>query len=354
MAGLISTTYESQPYPPASTSGADFPDYQAEQMAETFKPSDLIAGVFTTEEERTAFIGALTTIKEYGGSIKVGGRTLREAMGCTTIDYTKGISSEQYTEEQKKLLGPLVEMLQQYPEERMLRQDLDLYFEGMNLETIRDILEENRICAEIKTATGDVKILVVKGSGGEATFIHNSDSWQVTTEAVWPKMSIKADFEINPEPQFRLNSNYGSLFLYPLFSTISEMSGPIEPKRFSTISRILLWFLTVKDPDGNWLKPPDIHTQNLITQSVFHGYKRFRELSNPEDPSSINYRGSLRDFALAMRILLLTDWEMMEREGYPAENIAFIKNLLRSWTPAILAKNKSARPTYIKVSERIH
>jgi hypothetical protein len=349
MAGLIATQNLQTVSQFSTMESPDFPDHHASEMRRSFDPKELISTVFTTEQEQEAFTKALVSLKFSGADVKIGGRILREAMGCSVIDYTKGISSEIYSENDARLLGPLVRVLQQYPEERMLKPDLDLYFEGMEPLAIKEILSAAGMNVEIKNATGGISIIVVQGSGGEATFVRISDSWQQTEDAIWPKLAIKANFTIDPEPKFDLDSYYGSFFLYPLISTMSEQYGPLEPRRFSTISRILLWFLTVKDPEGNWLKPPDKHTQNLIYQSVFYGHKRIHELVDFNYDDSINYRGSLRDFALAMRILLLVDWEEMAKSGYPAENINFIRNIMYSWPPTGIAKAQSGRDCYLNI-----
>jgi len=321
--------------------------YHFEEMQVAFNPEALIAPVFTTEIEQTSFVKALSEMKNSGGNIRVGGRTLREAMGCTIVDYTNGISTEKYTQEEEKLLGPLVEMLRRYPEEIMRKPDLDLYFEGLEASDIKYILNQAGLNAIIKKATGNIDIVVVKGSGGDATFVKISDSWQQSTEAFWPKLAIKADFALTPVPQFIVDSCNGSFYLYPLITTMDDRSGPLEPRRFATISRILLWFLTVKDPEGNWLKTPDKHTQNMIFKSVFFGYKRFRELMS--DADFIYYSSSCRDFALAMRVLLLTDWDKMVSEGYPQENLSFIRNVLCSWPPSGMAKAKFGKDYYMNV-----
>src|SRR5258708_3085938 len=112
----------------------------AERITAEYEAEKVVAQVFTTETSRKKFINVISELARRGALIKVGGRRLRELVGCKIYDFSNEIIQDSGFLEDDPFhrirLGPLIEILGKYPEARMNKPDLDFFIWNANPEEV--------------------------------------------------------------------------------------------------------------------------------------------------------------------------------------------------------------------------
>jgi hypothetical protein len=309
----------------------------------SFKALDIINQVFPEEGESRRFIAAITELHESGAKIKVGGRRLREAIGCSVNDFASYVVSDaRYLLDvhQGLRLGLLGKYLWNFDEERMVKPDLDLFFWNVPPERMEQVFREHGFDVSFGNATGGVKVMGVVGSQGKATLTDGMKSWQ--TGNAWPRYGVMADFVSSPTPSFIWEEEYDRLSYDAL--NIPEISlDPTDPQRVAAVARALLWSISANDISGDRLPVPSYQTERAMIETVREVYTLIKKIDkNPEELEGL-YRGSLRDLALAMRVILLSNWEEVSSYGGAAAVYArFFKKIDAAWRQGVSAGRVSA------------
>lgn len=274
---------------------------------------ETVGCVFPTSENADKFVGCLETITDKNWSVAdvvLGGRKPREALGCHTFDFSEHVVDDAFgLEAVKRLrLGPyLLDKLKDFPTKRMLEPDLDFFVQNGNLDVIQEIFDSKGFSTKMNLATGGVQVLDVRGDLGNASFILWEDSFQ--TRDSWPKFGgVKAVFSKstdNKKSSFDLSKCWASLYLYPLEMGLIGLPADC-PERFSAVSRALLWSLTATDPSGRMLKLPCPTTTRYMCDTVSQLIPLIAAIESGKVDGQL-YNGSIRDMALALRVIELSD-----------------------------------------------
>ncbi len=305
----------------------------AERITADYAAEEVIEQVFTNETDRSAFVEALQELSQNGCDIKVGGRRLRELTECTTTDLAPEIVGDAWFIDtnlyihDKLRLGPLVDILMKYPQERMMQPDLDFFIWNANPEQIINTFQTKGFKASIHEATGGVMVIDIEGQNGIASFVNGETSWQ--TGEAWPMLGFLAKFDPQ-NASFKLDIGYGRLYIYPLEIPGIDRKDPINPQRVAAIGRALLWSLTTSTPRGRVPEIPLELSQHYFFETVGELPSLLRQIiKNPELEST--YRSGIRDLALALRIIVLSDWEEIARMGGSVERSRFFQLLQGIW-----------------------
>lgn len=307
-----------------------------ERIVRRYNAKEIVSEVLPNEKDQTLFIEGLCELSEVEGSqILLGGRRIREAIGFTVIDYAKYVASDAHLintdpyAHNRIRLGPLLDIQARYDKDRLEKPDLDFFVKNLHPQLIIDTFQSKGFDVTMQTASGRAQVVEIRSKNGLITFINHYDSWQTTEN--WPMLGFKAKFENGHTPVFHLDIAKGRVYLYPLEIPGVNSMALDDPLRLTTLGRVLLWLLTVKDPNGNWLTAPGVYTQKAFVESI----EILPDLLNriEENPElEIQYRSALRDLALGLRIVLLNDWH--ERLDYTSEIKDFLKRLDAAWTGA--------------------
>ncbi|MBL8015251.1 MAG: hypothetical protein JNK26_03635 [Candidatus Doudnabacteria bacterium] len=295
-----------------------------EKIEARYDAAEVVSQVFVNESSQKRFVEALCRLGQMGAKIKVGGRRLREMVGCGTMDFARDIRS--YAEsliydrpgDWLRLGSLLVKFLEKYPEERMQKPDLDFFVWNSSPEIITEVFTSLGFVASLHEASGEVKVVNIEGENGIATFV-GEDSWQTGDD--WPKFGIKADFNPASVPTFDLAVRWVSLYRYQVEIPNVYPNNPKEPKRVAAVGRALLWLVTATDPDKKILKVPFPASQEYFIRTIEAIPSLLREIEvNPKLEKL--YRSGLRDMAIALSIIVLTDWSYsneIDRKNFFAE-----------------------------------
>lgn len=304
-----------------------------QRIVREFAVDEVVAEIVNDSTESSKFISALQDISKLG-EIKVGGRRIRSLLGCKTIDVASDVVNDAYALDpiQNLRLGPLVQILKEFPEERMSNPDLDFFTQGVPLSQIRDTFAKLDFNVKLNIASGGVEIVEVKSSKGSATFIDANQSWQ--TRPPWPMYSVLATLDPQQPNKFKLDVGHGRLYEYPLEFSGSERvtKDPIDPKRFAAVGRVLLWSVTSTTPDGGRLPIPCDESRGVIYETVANLFTVLYAIKL--DPSLKKvYSSGIRDMALALRIIELTDWEELSRisKNFSQEEKDFMHQISANW-----------------------
>lgn len=301
-------------------------DYAAKRIQQSFSPSLVVQEVFPTESNQHSFVNCLGELK--GGVIRVGGRRLRELIGCKVFNMAGDIKTDpEFLDIHQSIrLGPILSELSKYPEERMTKPDLDFFVDGLEPAEIADTFNQNGFAAKINDCTGGVQNVSIEGEEGEATFINSAQSWQTGTS--WPMYGFTAPLDTNTN-EFKLDISAMRLFLHPLH--IPEMNpNPMDPQRVSAMARALLWSVTSSDSNGMPLRAP-LEQLKDYTKTVEGFYKLLSDVKkNPELEKY--YRSGIRDMSVALRIILLNDWDQMNTKSQiVSQRAEFFNQITSAW-----------------------
>lgn len=304
-----------------------------QRITREFDVDEVVAEIVDDSTESNTFISALQDISKLG-EIKVGGRRIRSLLGCTTIDVASDVVNDAYALDpiQNLRLGPLVQILKEFPEERMANPDLDFFTHSVPLSQIKDTFAKLGFNVKLNIASGGVEIVEVKSSKGSATFIDVEQSWQ--TQPPWPMYSVLATLDPQQPNKFKLDVGHGRLYEYPLEFSGSERvtKDAIDPKRFAAVGRVLLWSVTSTTPNGNRLPIPCDESRRVIYETVANLFTVLYAIKL--DPSLKKvYSSGVRDMALALRIIELTDWDELSRisMNFTYEEKTFMQRVSTSW-----------------------
>lgn len=303
------------------------------RIEQNLSPQEVVSEAFPDPREQVNFCQGLSALAAEGALIHLGGRRLREQLGCRAIDVAEDVVWDAYnalSDHQMLRLKSLVRILRNYPTERMVKPDLDFFYWKVPSQQVLRTFKQEGFKVSQSLASGNVAAINVKGTSGVATFVDGFHSWQ--TGEGWPMYGAMAKYENAPEPNFRVDIGYGRLYLYPL-EIPSLAKDPLEPQRFAAIARALLWACTATPPGGGYLAVPFEHSQSLFAQTVSHFAGLIRSCQqNPtlED----QYRSGIRDMALALRIIILTDWDQMAKENQiSTAHASFFGRIGTAWWP---------------------
>lgn len=310
------------------------------RIIKQFSAKRVVEEVFATDESQKNFIDALLELSQHGVEIKVGGRSLRLLMGCKVVDFAKDIARDadrlSFTDPLR--LGPLVDILKRYPTQRMLQNDLDFFIDGASEELVEKIFKDKGFSVSIHQASGGIWVVEIKGENGVSTFVDSKLSWQ--TGDLWPMFAFKATFN-SKNKEFEVNISKARLDLYPLeIPLILGIKDPLDPKRVAAIARALLWAVTAKNSSGQFLNPPYFSTRQFICETVYY-FPRLLNLIKDNPELEVNYRSALRDMAIALRLIVLSDWTgVNESYAFNTNMIKFFENVSANWTGGLLHFNK--------------
>lgn len=305
-----------------------------DRITKQYGLSDFISEAFPEVEEQASFVEALKELNDDGAAFKVGGRRLREMLGFKTDDFAKDIRFDGQILAQDPIktirLREIIKILKKYPEERMVKPDLDFFTSNIEPEKIFEVFAKRGFNVKINKASGNVTVVTIEGDKGMATFIDENQTWQIGDQ--WPMFGFTAKLKlVDANPVVDLNVGYGRLYLYPLEIPARDKSDPLDPVRFAAVSRALLWALTVRGPDGDRLRLPFPKSDKYYLDTVSQVQQLLDKIrENPE--LEIMYRGGLRDMAIVIRMCELTDWhELMEHYNYPIERGEFFEHIAAAW-----------------------
>lgn len=305
-----------------------------DRITKQYSLSDFISEAFPEVEEQKSFVAALSELSETGAEFKVGGRRLREMLGFKTDDFAKDIRFDGQMLAQDPIktirLREIIKILKKYPEERMVKPDLDFFTSNIEPEKTSEVFSKHGFNVKLNRASGNVTVVTIEGDKGMATFIDENETWQIGDQ--WPMFGFTAKLKLaDVNPIVDLNIGYGRLYLYPLEIPGRYKSDPLDPVRFAAVSRTLLWALTVSDPYGNRLRLPFPKSDKYYLDTVSQVQQLLDKIrENPE--LEIMYRGGLRDMAIVIRMCELTDWyELMEYHNYPTQRGSFFQNIAAAW-----------------------
>ena len=274
----------------------------AKRIEETFDMGQVIGHVFNTESSLQNFTSCLRNINPNGGLL-FGGRELRKRLGCEVTDFAPFViqDAEDLDPFQCIRLGPLRGSLLVFPQKRMEKIDLDFFTDGQTPESLFEEFTRYGFKTNLNQATGGVSVIDVQGENGSATFIDKHDSWQ--TGARWPLFGFTAP--VRPDASAVDLSISALRMICPL--QIPDIGkNPIDPNLVAAIARGLLWAASATDPSGKALRlPTEQLTEYFATVEQFS--RLFEDVTNNPELES-QYRSGIRDMALALRVILLTDW----------------------------------------------
>lgn len=272
-------------------------------------PQSLCNKVFL-ENQSVNFIHSLTQIaKREGATLEVGGRSIREAIGCGTFDFAQHVVSDAELIDdlggvEKVRLLPLIKYLRNFPEGRMTRPDLDFIIAGLSLDTADLLFKESGFKTRMNIATGGINVLDVFGSGGTASFVKAEDS--VQKKDCWPKYGFTAPFVFKGDVgNFAIDISRARMYAWPLEMGIRGLKVD-SPDRYSSVGRALLWSLTATNPSGDLLKLPCEETLEMMCETVASLPFVLGEIERGKvEPRK--YGGAIRDLALSLRIIELSE-----------------------------------------------
>ena len=127
------------------------------------------------------------------------------------------------------------------------------------------------------------------------------------------------------------------MYIYPLEPEMMSVRhiDPLNPHWLACVGRSLLWSLTVSTNKGR-LPVPLPETQSLMCQTVNSLCPLITDI-NAYPEKNVLYRGGLRDLAVALRIIVLSDWTEMGRLGTPRETVDFYNSISAAWTSGLFA-----------------
>ncbi len=283
-----------------------------------YPPSQILGEVFPTPCTREKLLGVL---REIPGEVEVGGRSVRTAVGFQTLEMADKIQHSAWydlTVHEQLRLRTLVRVLREYPTQRMLKKDLDLFTESSDLEPAFWLLAAGGFNPRKVEATGGVRLIEVEGENGQATIVSRKDSWQ--RNPPWPMMGwIGAVLDkecdqfilgvVDEETRrFRKGISAGRRDFVPLEMPGVERLDVLDPRRLAAVSRAMVWMATVK-ANGQWLNLPD---WNILEAMIATAGAAMKQLDKDMGPQQL-LPGVYRDFALGMFFLTLRD-ESGDRE----------------------------------------
>lgn len=194
-------------------------------------------------------------------------------------------------------------------------------------------------------ATGGIWIVEEKGENGVATFVDFKLSWQTGDQ--WALLGMLADF-IADSKNPHISINIGNARLECPLEIPVINPDPLYPQRVAAIARALLWAVTVKDPNGNFLNPPFYWTQDRFCETVTAFAELLEEIRTCTDPAiksqlMMTYKGPIRDMAIALRLIVLSDWTGVDESyAFNTKMIKFFENVSAHWTGGLLHFNRQA------------
>lgn len=279
------------------------------------------------QESTGLFVQGLMELSKTG-KIQVGGRRIRELLGCKVFDFANVIQWDAETlldAHQRLRLGPLVKVLEDYPTNRMKPPDLDFFTSNLEPQKVAEKFRPN-FRVTTNTASGGACVIDVITPNGVATFIDSDKSFQ--TKPPWPLYGFVATLK---DSSFNLDISQLRMICPLEYRGTGLDEGPTDPVRVATVARILLWSVTATDMEGRPLNVPGDNSQKVIYETV----ARVFELANlaQNDPKVERmYRGALRDFAIALRIIILSDWNEASRlQGIPSDRVHFLNRVTAAW-----------------------
>ncbi len=293
------------------------------------EPELLLNDVFPIAADQKKFLEVLKELN-IDSRLQIGGRTLRRVLGFTGYDFSREVvkDAKRLRVHDNIRLASLVDILKLYPEERMSMPDLDFFIWGEQANEIVDVLKNNGFDPQLHEATGSVKVVTIETNNGIVSFVNGQDSWQ--TRNPWPKYATLAKFVTSPEPHFKVDVSKDELVSNPLELHGINDTDKLDPHRLAAIGRSLLWMVTEQTPHKKELSLPSVTTRNAIFESMLYLYPLVEKLeNNPE--FKVFYRGAIRDMSLALRVILVSDWSAMAKEGYPADRTAFFMDIAWAW-----------------------
>ena len=301
--------------------------YVGERIQAQFGLTEVIGQVFTSPDSQQRFTESLDLITQNTESVKIGGRRIRELIGCKVMDFSGDVISDAKDLDihQALRLGPLGKPLLTYPASKGL-PDLDFFVKGLPPEEICRTLGASGFETRLSQSTGGVAVVHASGEGGITTFIDADQSWQ--TGGKWPLYGIMAEVE---QGSHSVNLDVWAPRMYSFPLQIPEMSkDPLDPQRVAAIGRALLWADTSTDPHGKPLHLPDEQLKEY-SETVKNFPELFRLIQ--ENPKLERlYRSGIRDMALALRLILLTDWyDLKENYGLAPDRADFFNFIGGAW-----------------------
>ncbi len=303
---LLSHLFESK----VELSKADI-EVMQKRIIEKYEPSKIVSEVFTAKESQDAFIEGLCELNTLERKVDLGGRTLRNHARCLVDDFSKRIVENardlKGNAAAVTVLGPLIDILINYDENRLSKPDLDFFIWDSNPEELKEIFENKGFKVTIqRRASRGICVVEIHGENGMATFVDGEESSQ--TKDGWPMFAFKAAFKNEEEPFFELNISSARLYVYPLAVMGIDDLDPLDPRRFAIVGRALLWAVTasVVREDGytQRLRPPYQNMFHIFANTVFHFPELLKRIEeNPDE--EFKYRSGIRDLALALRVILL-------------------------------------------------
>lgn len=297
-----------------------------ERIVRSYSPDLVAQEVFPNSEQRGIFVQGLLELANEG-EIQVGGRRIRELLGCKVFDFAKDIKWDAETlldRHQRLRLGPLVKVLEDYPTDRMKPPDLDFFTSNLEPKKVAEKFGDHfKVTTNI--ASGGACVIDVITPNGVATFIDSEKSFQ--TKPPWPLYGFRATLK---DSSFNLDISQLRMICPLEYRGTGLNESPIDPVRVATVARILLWSVTATDLNGRKLEVPGDNSQKVIYETVSHVFELANK-ANKDPEVERMYRGALRDFAIALRIIVLSDWDELSRMGVSSNRAYFLNRVTAAW-----------------------
>lgn len=279
---------------------------------------EIIRPVFSDDDRGKVFLEVLRDLP----TVALTGRTLREAIGFHSYDYSQSVKSEalviQHSSDkadpQAFLLRPLLPYLLSYPE-RVAKPDLDFLVTKYDLGKLAEMFRQRGFPVVDAHAFNGVRVVDVTGDRGVASFADSSESWFSQLPA--PKLlTVNAPLETgnNNKLIFHLHTRWGNLYLYPLACPglgMNELADPTLPKSISAVARALMLAATVSDPGRKPLKIPMTGFRGAIYDVVEEFAPVLRKIKRGELPEP-PYSSAIRSMSLAL-LLIVRKYETLDR-----------------------------------------
>lgn len=276
------------------------------RITETFSDAQVLGRVFS-DEQVLAVNGLFRNISA-GGTVKAGGRIIRELLGCKTIDVA-GHVAEDATNALDAIdiawIKPIIPILKAYPDEQKSKPDADFFAWNVDLLKVEQLANIYGLKTHKMVGTGNVDIVEIMGEHGSATIIDGNKSWQ--TQEWWPRYAVKAPLVVDGDEMiYKVNCAWDSMYTYPLEIPGIARFEMLDPRRVVVVGRSLLWQALSTDPQGHELKEPSLNTQREVVKTV-GGFVKLLETIAAEPPLLKVYASGIRDMSLAMRMIVLNE-----------------------------------------------
>lgn len=283
------------------------PEFHPEwRITKTFSGIEVVGQVFT--EDQAVIFDQLLTEVSGNGTVKAGGRRIRELIGCKTIDvskYVAGDAADGLDAIDIVWIKPLIPILRQYPGEQKSKPDADFFTEGVDLRRLEQRANEVGLKTNNMIGTGNVEVLEIVGAKGSATLTDTESSWQ--TKEWWPKYAVKAPRVVGSDTTvYKLDCAWDSMYTYPLEIPGIALLEANDPRRVAVVGRTLLWQALSTDPSGHRLREPSLNTQREVVNTI-EGFGKLLEKIAAEPRLAKDYAAGVRDMSLGLRMFVLNE-----------------------------------------------